>query len=85
MTPFYLAVLSILIGPFPIFIALLATLIAKICGCTLNEGSAEKCIVLGVDISGFLYGMFMFAWLAMFTMGLMFIGLMTSAVWALMS
>ena len=85
MTPGSLAVLSIIVGVFPLLVSMAAGGIAQIKGCRLDEGRAEPCYLCGRDISGLLYAMFMCAWLAMFTLGLMIIGLSTAGVWALLN
>ena len=83
MTPGRLALLSVVVGVFPLAVAALGSLIAHLKGCRLSEAAAEPCYVLGIDISGLLYTMFMFAWLTMFTGGIAVIGLMVSGIWAL--
>lgn len=82
-SPLRLALLSILIGIFPLLISMLASSIAKALGCSLNEAGVSECKWRGIDLGPTLYTMFMFGWLAMFTMGFMFFGLIGSAVWAL--
>lgn len=75
---------SVLVGVFPLAVALLATWIAQLCGVELNEANPPDCMVLGIQIGGLLYGMFVFAWMGMFTFGLMIWGLMISLIWAIM-
>lgn len=83
MTPLLLAMLSLLIGFFPLLVALLAGFIARLCDCELDEAHAGKCIVCGLDISRTLYAMFVFGWFGMLTMGMAPIGIIVSIVWAL--
>ena len=83
MTPFSLAMWSILIGVSPLLVALLASMIANMLGCELNEANAPKCMFLGINIGDILYGMFVFAWLGMLTIGLAFIGVIVSIFWAI--
>ena len=61
----------------PVLCAMLASLIAKLCGSRLDEGGAHPCIVLGVDIGGLLYGMLTLGWLSLITVP---IGLICIAV-----
>lgn len=82
MTPSKLALFSIIFAIFPFLVALLAMGIANLCGCTLNEAEASKCVIFGRDFSGLLYGMLIFGWLGMFTGGIGAIGLVASAIWA---
>lgn len=84
MNPLKLAVLSISIGVFPLLIALLASLIARACGCTLNEADPHACMLLGKDVGGLLYSMFVFGWFGMLTVPAGAIGLLASAVWAVL-
>lgn len=58
----------------PLIPALLASGIAAATGTRLNEADAQPCIVLGRDISGMLYGMFMMGWFGMFTFPLGLLG-----------
>jgi hypothetical protein len=59
----------------PLVPALLASLIAFVCGSKLDEGGAHPCIVFGTDIGEFLH--------VMGTMGLMAIGTFPSGILAL--
>ena len=82
MTPGRLAILSVVIGVFPLAIAALGSLIAHLKGCPLNEAAAEPCYCCGIDISRLLYAMFMCFWLTIFTGGIAVLGLLASALWA---
>lgn len=52
----------------PILSVLLAGFIADLIGATLNESEAHPSIVMGFDIGGILYSMFVFGWFAMVTL-----------------
>lgn len=52
----------------PVF---LATSLAALLGCELHEGGARECSVLGLDIGGFLYPLFMSGWFALLTLPLL--------------
>jgi hypothetical protein len=62
----YLALLAWTLAP--IFSVLLAGFIADLTGSTLNESGAHPFIILGFDIGGLLYSMFVFGWFAMLTL-----------------
>ena len=85
LTPGKLALISVVIGPIPLLIALLGAGIAKMIGGTLDASKVENCIVFGIDIGNVLYTMFMMHWLMIFTGGLAVLGLMASGIWALVS
>ena len=82
LTPGKLALISVVLGPLPLVIAMIASGVAQMIGGDLHEGHAKNCIVFGVDISGVLYNMFMMGWLTIFTGGLAMIGLFVSGIWA---
>lgn len=84
-TPGKLALISVVIGPIPLLIALLGAGIAKMIGGTLDAAKVENCIVFGVDIGNVLYTMFMMHWLMIFTGGFAVLGLMASGIWALVN
>jgi hypothetical protein len=52
----------------PVF---LATSVAALAGCELLEGGAQPCSVLGLDIGGVLYPLFLSGWFALFTLPLL--------------
>lgn len=85
LTPGKLALISVVIGPIPLLIALLGAGIAKMIGGTLDAAKVENCIVFGVDIGNVLYTMFMMHWLMIFTGGFAVLGLMASGIWALVN
>lgn len=51
----------------PLGTALLASLLAGVLGCEVNEGGATPCFVLGGDIGGLLSGMLTLGWMAFLT------------------
>ena len=53
---------------FPLVCALIATLVAAICGCTLNETAAAPCVVFGVDLGKTLYTLGVMGWLGVVTL-----------------
>ncbi len=83
MTPGILAVLSIIIGIFPLLVAMLASSIARFYGCQLNEGGIDDCTRLSKKAQRILYSMFVFAWMTTFTGGLGVIGVIYALAWAL--
>jgi len=84
MTPLRLAILSIVIGLLPIIPAIIAGIMASICGCEINDaGVTGECIVFGKDISSHLYSMYVTAWFGMISVPLATCGLFISGVWAL--
>ncbi len=85
MTPLRLAILSVIIGLLPIIPAILAGIMASICGCEISDaGVTGKCIFFGKDISRTLYSMTVYAWFGMITVPLAFMGLVASGIWALL-
>lgn len=52
----------------PVAAVLLASLLATIAGCNVNEGGAEACSLLGLDIGGLLYMLFVSGWFALITL-----------------
>ncbi len=85
LTPGKLALISVVLGPLPLVIAMIGAGVAKMIGGNLDAAKAENCILFGVDIGGVLYIMFMMGWLMMFTGGLAMIGLFVSGIWALVA
>lgn len=51
----------------PLIPTFVASMIAGICGCDLDEGSVHPCIVFGNDIGKFLYGISLIGFLGMAT------------------
>ena len=85
LTPGKLALISVVLGPLPLVIAMIGAGVAKMIGGDLSSAGVENCIVFGVDIGNVLYTMFMMGWLLMFTGGLAMIGLFVSGIWALVA
>lgn len=55
----------------PFLPVLLATSAAGLFGCELHEGGARECTILGLDIGGVLYPLFMSGWFALLTLPLL--------------
>jgi hypothetical protein len=53
---------------------LIASAVAAAAGCTLHEGFASPCPVLGVDLGGALYVLFASGWFLLVTMPLAVLG-----------
>ena len=81
MTPKLLALFSIAVAIFPLLVMLFGLGLAKILGCQVDESCPHKCMFLGRDIGQFLYGTFVFAWLALVTGPIGALGLIGSGVW----
>jgi len=64
----------------PMAVSLFSILLAGILGCELNEAGSETCLVLGLDFGGFLSGLFVMGWMALFTLPLL---LAILVIWAL--
>jgi hypothetical protein len=62
----------------PVLGILISIGIAQANGCTLHEGFANPCVVLGVDLGGLLYGMSVMGWLGLVTLP---IAALTAAIW----
>lgn len=65
----------------PFLPVLFATSVAGLLGCELHEGGARECSILGLDIGGALYPLFMSGWFALFTLPLLAMMLL---VWMLL-
>lgn len=64
----------------PLAGVLISAGVAAAAGCELNEGVANSCVVLGVDIGGPLTTLFVLGWLSLLTLPLL-VGVL--AAWAL--
>lgn len=68
----------------PVLGVLLASGVATLGGCDLNEGSVNACVVLGMDMGGTLYVLFVMGWYALVTlplgMGVAAIGLLLAII-----
>lgn len=79
--PLFGLVLSAIIAVSPIILVLVVDLIANFYGCTVNNGSVQTCIVLGLDISVILNDLLLSGWYLFITFplgGLLFFG---SLIW----
>jgi len=72
--------LIVVAAAFPLLAAFAAGTIANLNGCTLNEGSANPCVIAGADYGDTLYSLGVLGWLAIATVP---IGIAALAVWAL--
>jgi hypothetical protein len=52
----------------PVIFMLTAGLVARLNGCTLNEGTVHPCMVLGSDVGSLLYAGTVSAWFALITL-----------------
>ncbi len=64
----------------PLAAVIVSAALAALMGCELNEGVTNVCNVAGIDIGGFLSGLFVMGWLALITLPLLMCVL---ALWAL--
>lgn len=64
----------------PLVSVLVSAALAGLLGCELNEGVTNVCKVAGIDVGGFLSGLFVTGWLALITLPLLMCIL---ALWAL--
>lgn len=83
VTPGRLAIYSLIIGVSPLFISALGILLAKLVGGSVDARGPQNCRVMGLEIGGLVYGLFMSYWLTLFTVGLAFAGLLVSAIWVI--
>ena len=72
---FWLMIASVVYAILPILSVLVASALATIGGCDVNEGSAQACMLLGMDIGGLLYTLFVSGWFAFITVPQGFVGL----------
>lgn len=70
--------IGLLIAAAPVLSVILASAIAGMGGCSVDEGSAAPCLVAGRDIEPMLYSMFVAGWLFLLTapvgLGLVIVG-----------
>ena len=81
--PVTVGVCSIVLGISPLALAFLASSFASLNNCQLHEGFANPCHVLGIDIGGFLYSLFVLGWFTLLSIPLGAVGLLISVVWFL--
>lgn len=83
-TPAELAVLCILFGVAPFLLTILAVVLARLLGGSVNASGANNCHLLGFNFNGFIHSLFMSYWLVFFTGGIALVGLIGSGIWALL-
>jgi hypothetical protein len=71
---FFICLAALLIGLLPVFSVIIASVIASITGCDLDEGSIHACMALGADIGPTLYTMFVLGWLGLITLPIAALG-----------
>jgi hypothetical protein len=64
----------------PLAAVIVSAALAGLLGCELNEGVTNVCTIAGIDVGGFLSGLFVTGWLALITLPLLMCIL---ALWAL--
>lgn len=60
--------LILLFAAAPLISVILSTSIAESASCNVHEGSANSCVILGVDVGGSLYAMFVAGWFSFVTL-----------------
>lgn len=85
LTPGRLALLSLLIGVFPMILAFLGTALAKVSGGHVDASRVRDCFLFGFDLNNLVYTLFMCHWAVIFTGGFAVLGLMASGLWALLT
>lgn len=76
----WVLIVIILVALGPLIGVVVAGGIASANGCTLHEGFANPCVVVGVDMGGLLYGLGVLGWLMLASIPL---GAMALLGWAL--
>ena len=84
MSPGRLALYSLMLGPAPLVFPLLAKIICKLTGGSVDASQARNCVFLGVDFGSLMHVFFMAYWLVLFTAGFAVIGLTGSAIWVML-
>lgn len=84
ITPVKLALLSVFIGLIPLLVSGFASMVAALLGGSISNQGARNCSLLGMDIGPPLYFLYKAYWFVFLTAGLGFVGLLVSAIWALM-
>lgn len=82
---FYIFIAALVIGLLPIFSVLIASFAANAFGCDLNEGSIHACVVMGADIGGTLYTMFVMGWLGLISLPIAAFGVLGLLILGLIS
>src|SRR5690606_27032988 len=83
-TPGGLAALSILFGVAPFLLTVLAVVLARLLGGSVNASGASDCRLLGFNLNAFVHSLFMSYWLVLFTGGIAILGLIGSGIWAIL-
>ncbi len=83
MSPGRLAVYSLMIGPAPLVFPLLAKIICKLTGGSVDSSQVNACDFLGLNFNRFVHTLFMSYMLVIFTGGIAIFGLLGSGMWAL--
>jgi hypothetical protein len=67
----------------PLIPVLVASVIATVCGCKVDEGSVHPCIVFGKDLGEMLYFLSMMGWFALgtFPTGILALIVFSVIVW----
>lgn len=81
----WIAITSTLLGFAPVMSVLASSAVAKAAQCGLDEGSSHPCHVLGVELGGLLYSMFVSGWFIFLTWPLVLLGIALGAVSAIMA
>lgn len=61
-------VVIVLFAAGPLLSVIASSTIAELAGCTLHEGNRNPCLVLGMDLGGQLYRMFVAGWYSFITL-----------------
>lgn len=79
-TPAKLAMLSAVVGIFPLAVSGAASLTARLFKISLNESAYQSRRFLGIDIGRLLYQLYLLAWGTLFTAGVGCIGLVAALI-----
>lgn len=83
LTPERLALISIGVGVLPLLLSMLGVAAAKVTGGRVDASGAYHCRILGRDVGGIVYTLFMMYVVTVFSAGLTVLGLIGSGLWAL--
>lgn len=70
-----IGIIIIVVCVLPIISVFTAIAIANLLNCEMNEGYANTCLLLGIDISELLYIMFVSGWFALATLPIIPLGI----------
>ncbi len=82
---FFIFLAALLIGLLPVFSVIIASALASITGCDLDEGSIHACVVMGADLGPTLYTMFVLGWLGLMSLPIAALGLLGLLILGLIS